>query len=261
MTHMARKISLTNEVLAVLSSMEFEGNVARIRGGLKGNPLPRPLYEQLNKALEALGGKWNRKAGGHLFDVEAEGLIDGAVISRSVEDARKELQFFQTPAAYARDLVRLADIRDGMHVQEPSSGEAAILMALPPHCHVQAVEIDPRRVAAMPKSLPAFRSFTLHQKDFLSIPQQPFFDRVVMNPPFSRGRDVAHVRHAFGMLAPKGRLVSVMAGGITFREDSRSVEFREFVAANGGTIEPNPDQLFRSSGTDVSTVTVVMDRS
>lgn len=258
---MARKITLTNEVLAVLSSMACDGNVARIPGGLKGNPLPRPLYEGLNKALEALGGKWNRKLGGHVFDVEAEGLIDGAVISRSVEDARKELQFFETPAEYARELVRMADIREGMHVQEPSCGQAAILMALPAHCHVQAVEVDPRRIAAMPKALPAFRSFTLHERDFLALPQEPFFDRVVMNPPFSKGRDVAHVRHAFGMLAPKGRLVSVMAGGITFREDSRSVAFRKFVDQHGGTIEPNPDQLFRSSGTDVSTVTVVMDRS
>ena len=40
-----------------------------------------------------------------------------------------------------------------------------------------------------------------------------------MNPPFDRLQDVRHVTHAFSLLAPGGRLVAVMAEGVTYRED------------------------------------------
>ena len=45
------------------------------------------------------------------------------------------------------------------------------------------------------------------------------FDRVVMNPPFCRGRDLDHVRHALRFVAPGGRLVAIMSAGVAFRED------------------------------------------
>ena len=55
-------------------------------------------------------------------------------------------------------------------------------------------------------------------------------------------------------------LVSVMSAGVAFRQDKEHREFREYVAANGGSIEPLPDDSFRSSGTGVRTVLVVMER-
>ena len=36
------------------------------------------------------------------------------------------------------------------------------------------------------------------------------FDRIVMNPPFSEGRAVVHVKHAASMMASGGRLVAIM---------------------------------------------------
>ena len=37
------------------------------------------------------------------------------------------------------------------------------------------------------------------------------FDRIVMNPPFERGADIEHIRHAYAKLSPGGRLVAICA--------------------------------------------------
>lgn len=79
------------------------------------------------------------------------------------------------------------------------------------------------------------------------------FDRVVMNPPFSRGQDVEHVRHALSLLAPGGLLVSVMSNGVTFRQDRRYADFRRDFSPE---ITPLPEGSFKTSGTNVSTVVV-----
>jgi hypothetical protein len=85
-------------------------------------------------------------------------------------------------------------------------------------------------------------------------------DVVLMNPPFSKGQDVKHVTHALGFLKPGGRLVAIMGAGVTFRQDKRTNEFRELVQAMGGTIERLPEGSFKSSGTMVNTVIVVIDK-
>jgi len=46
--------------------------------------------------------------------------------------------------------------------------------------------------------------------DFLTIHQRQLYDRIVMNPPFSEGRWLAHLEHAAAMLADDGRLVAVL---------------------------------------------------
>jgi 16S rRNA G1207 methylase RsmC len=81
-----------------------------------------------------------------------------------------------------------------------------------------------------------------------------------MNPPFSKGQDIQHVTHALGFLKPGGRLVAIMGAGVTFRQDKRATEFRELVQAMGGTIARLPEGSFKSSGTMVNTVIVVIDK-
>src|SRR5580658_4266541 len=54
---------LSQRALEVLGSMDIEGDLARITAG----QLPRELYLEVNKALEALGGAWHRKRKGHVF--------------------------------------------------------------------------------------------------------------------------------------------------------------------------------------------------
>jgi type I restriction-modification system DNA methylase subunit len=102
--------------------------------------------------------------------------------------------------------------------------------------------------------------------DFLAVsPDTPnfggnLFDRVVMNPPFSRQADIRHVLHAFRFLRAGGRLVSVMSASVQFRENRLTTDFRKFVSDHKGRIESTPQGSFAVSGTLVNTVIVTLER-
>ncbi|MEU9602731.1 hypothetical protein AB0E06_38820 [Streptomyces sp. NPDC048109] len=93
--------------------------------------------------------------------------------------------------------------------------------------------------------------------DFLTVPATPCYDRVLMNPPFTRGTDMAHVTHALRFLTPDGLLVSVMSWVVT--EQTRSTAaFRQLVEHRGGLVEALPARAFAESGTTVGTVIVTI---
>jgi len=79
------------------------------------------------------------------------------------------------------------------------------------------------------------------------------YDRILMNPPFSDGRDIAHVRHAFDLLKPGGRLVAIMGEGAFFQSNKRATEFREWLEEVGGTEEKLPDGAFTDPSLPVTT--------
>ncbi|MCJ0875172.1 methyltransferase [Streptomyces sp. AP-93] len=93
--------------------------------------------------------------------------------------------------------------------------------------------------------------------DFLTVPVEPRFDRVLMNPPFTRGTDMAHVAHALRFLKPNGLLVSVMSWTVTEQTDSTAA-FRKLVEQPGGHVEALPARAFAQSGTTVDTVLVAI---
>lgn len=94
--------------------------------------------------------------------------------------------------------------------------------------------------------------------DFLTVEPDPVYDRVVMNPPFGRQADIKHVSHALKFLKPGGLLVSVMASSVTFRSNKLTTDFRQLIEERGGHIEELPEGAFKSSGTMVNTVIVVI---
>lgn len=98
--------------------------------------------------------------------------------------------------------------------------------------------------------------------DFLATPPclELNVDRVVMNPPFSAGQDMAHVTRAFELLNPGGRLVSIMSPHWTFAADKRSIAFRAWQSGLGGDWTALPQGAFSGSGTGVSSGILVLDK-
>ncbi|WP_344897990.1 methyltransferase, partial [Nonomuraea antimicrobica] len=97
--------------------------------------------------------------------------------------------------------------------------------------------------------------------DFLEVTPDQYpakFDRVLMNPPFSKGQDIQHVTHALRFLKPGGQLVAVMSTGVTSRQDKTTLAFCDLVWKRGGHITPLPDNAFAISGADVRTVLAVI---
>lgn len=248
---MSKKIP--DNVLAVLSA----GTCTAARFYLPPGQLDRKLYEAVNKVLTSLGGKWNTKAKAHIFADNCEPVIEAAIETGEFAPPA-ELGWFPTPAALAERLVVAADIMPGDRVLEPSAGEGALIVAIQ-RCtnEIAAVEVDPGRALAC-----AGKTGVVPEVgDFLKFPPQAKFTRVVMNPPFAKRADIHHVMHALKFLLPGGKLVAIMSGGIEFREDKLTREFR----AQCRSIERLPDESFKSSGrifqvpgTSVRTVLVTM---
>ncbi|HLJ26704.1 MAG TPA: hypothetical protein VKY85_08335 [Candidatus Angelobacter sp.] len=78
---------------------------------------------------------------------------------------------------------------------------------------------------------------------------EPRFDAIVLNPPFERGDDVAHVLHAYKFLAPKGILAAIVSDGVFARKDRKATAFRDFLAASKADIVGLPSDAFKRSGT------------
>ena len=57
--------TIPEQVLTVLSTVEIEGNNVLITA-----QLDRKLYLAVNKVLDRIGGKWNKKAKSHVFDAD-----------------------------------------------------------------------------------------------------------------------------------------------------------------------------------------------
>jgi SAM-dependent methyltransferase len=252
---MARTSRLSEAVLAVLSGATIQGNAVILTCG----QLDRKLYQDVNKALEALGGKWNRKAGGHVFDCGPTEKLDNAILTGEVTPPSKN-GYFPTPQPIVEKLIQFADIEPGQSVLEPSAGRGAITKELYHRgANVFACELLPdNRKALLEDGMPSIDLFA--EPDFMKLETMEFFDRVVMNPPFERQQDVDHVLKAYSMLKVGGVLVSVMSAGVKFREDRKAKGFRDFLESVGGDIIPLPEGSFKESGTNVNTCIVVMPK-
>ena len=138
------------------------------------------------------------------FEALAEQLREGVKVVSAPN-------LFPTPPEVARRIVELADIQPGQRVLEPSAGTGSLLDALPDTPTV-AVEINGQLAEALQRR---FSGVNIHHADFLSLNGELLgkFDRIVMNPPFFRGSDLDHIRHAFAKLKPGGRLVAICVNG------------------------------------------------
>jgi hypothetical protein len=244
---------INEDALAVLSECRTEGNVVFISGG----QLPRPLYDGVNKALVALGGKWNRKIGGHLFDVDPSAKLDDCINSGTVTPLSRE-GYFPTPIKVVNRLLELADIQQGDKILEPSAGDGAIareIVRLYPNNSLSLCEIKPELRARMNGLSPL-----LVANDCFELADSPDeYQRIVMNPPFEKLADIKHVMFAWSKCSPGGRVVSVMSSGVTFRREQLAQTFRELVDEHG-SIEPLPDGSFKASGTMVNTIIAVLNK-
>ncbi len=249
---------IADDVLTVLSGCSVAGDLVYLPAG----QLDRKLYLRVNAVLEALGGKWNRKARAHVFSGDPSGTLDDCILTGSYAKPA-DFGFFPTPPDVAARVAELADLREGQLVLEPSAGTGALVeacVARVPSLEIACVELQPDLVAKLRVNFSA-EQFGVIEGDFLAQPAKFLgfaagFDRVVMNPPFARGQDVDHVTHAFEFLRPGGRLVSVMSAGVEFRQDKRYADFRRLEPM----VERLPSKSFRPSGTDVSAVIVVLEK-
>ena len=261
-------ITITPEIRAILSASAFGTDLLTLP-----ETMPREKYVAVNKVIEAAGGKWNRGAKGHVFPPEYlarfQRIIEGSdekIIDLQAYQ-KKELNAFYTPPAIAAIAASYLGIGPDCTVLEPSAGRGALATAAYNiEADVTCVEIDKDACTDL-RSL----GFEVFNFDFLDLTPKALgelcdvpggkFDAVLMNPPFSKGRDAAHVKHALNFDKRGGRIVAIIAKSFTFRDDRAYAEFRDIFAAHNGTIVRElPEGTFKDAGTNIATYLITLDK-
>ncbi|KAB2852548.1 MAG: DUF4942 domain-containing protein, partial [Sphingopyxis terrae] len=145
-----------------------------------------------------------------------------------------------------------------LSVLEPSAGTGNLARRLAARgAAVDCIEIQPA-LAAQLRASGLYRAVTTC--DFLAVQpdQERLYDRVVMNPPFDRERDIDHVMHALKFLKPDGCLTAIMSAGTEFRETRKSVAFRELMASMNAEWQDLPRGSFSEVGTNVNALIVTV---
>jgi SAM-dependent methyltransferase len=257
-------VSITDDrIRDILADTQLDGRHLRIT-----QRLDRDEYLAVNKVLTNLGGTWSRGAKAHVFDHDpSEALREVIAGGQLPGEPAKTEGYVATPPELAKHLVacHLDELPHAAAVLDPSAGTGALVRAVAeahPDAAVTAVEPNEHRAAAITGlDTVAVRVTTF--EDYATEAAAGGFDAVVMNPPFSVPADrtcwIEHVRLAWRMLAPGGRLVAIAPAGYVFREDRRHRAVRGLIEAHGGHAEL-PDDAFHGSGTGVRTVVLCADK-
>ena len=165
----------------------------------------------------------------------------------------KSSECFVTPAAVVEIMLDHAGLESSHRVLEPSAGTGAILRGLPEVLITMVYEINPRLCEVLRD-----QGFDARPLDFLEQSSKPFFDSVLMNPPFKNLVYIDHIRHAFKFLRQGGRLVAVLP---PLNSRNKCKSFAAWVEELGGYFEELPAGSFENSGTLVNSQLLVLDKS
>lgn len=245
--------TIEKDVCVVLSTLEIDGNNVRITA-----QLDRKLYLGVNKVLERIGGKWNRKAKAHVFDDDPTERLNN-VIECGVLDPEVKTGYFPTPSKIIDRMIELADLEKEHSILEPSAGQGHIADRICSKIDIHPYDVYVCEILPENKTILEEKGYYV-RSDFIEFARKRgaegwTFDRILMNPPFELQSDLAHVTAAFNLLAPNGILVAIMSAGVTFRENKKAVEFRNDIMRSHQTyFECLPRGAFKESGTMVNTI-------
>jgi len=241
-------MKIPENILAILAECRIEDKTLFLPPG----QLDRNTYLAVNKCIKSIGGKWNRKAQGHVFEHDPTDALDNLVVTGETEDMKKKFQFFPTPRPLAEIVCDVAELKPDMKVLEPSAGKGDLADVIFERCkNVDCYELNEEMggyLRTKPYTLLAIGDF-LQQ----GTPKMPAYHRVIMNPPFSRQQDIDHIYHAFKFVKPKGGiLVSLLSTSPFFRTNKKSVDFRDWLCDLNAEVFSVPAGAFKDSGTMVT---------
>lgn len=250
-SHPVKPTKIDESVRNILAGAEIAGYEVRILERLSPT-----AYKKVSSWLEEAGGQWHVGRQAHVFSTDPSPKLN-QMIHAGVWYTRKDFEFFWTPPAEVAELVRALDLDPGMQVMEPEAGHGAIAMAMAEVVGIENVrcyELMPENVAHL-----THLGFNINAaQDFLSVQPEPVMDAVAMNPPFSGGRDIAHVLHAVKFLKPGGRLAAIMSPTWLQADTRKAESFRNFLSEHGAQVTKIDAGTFKDAGTNIETVRIVL---
>ena len=244
-------MKISDEILGILSRCTVDGNTLY----LPDEQLDRKTYIAVNKCLVNIGGKWNRKAKGHVFDHDPSDDLDSMLLTGETVDMKKVYQFFPTPKEIAQQMCRMAELDNDCVVLEPSCGRGDLADEIYAAgvANLLGVEINPdmcRYLSDKPYTTETGVDFLVFAD---ADENKNVYTRIIMNPPFAKHQDVDHILAAYNLLSSGGVLVSVVSPSPFFRTDKKSVAFQNWIREVDAEVIDVPEGAFKESGTMIRT--------
>lgn len=241
--------------LQVISESTIVGNILT----LPPNQLDRKVYQEVNKKLTGIGGKWNRKQQGFVFSSNPTELIERILEGEKI-NLKKDFQYFPTPQPIAERLLELAEINPVHSILEPSAGQGHIVNviqdAFDENVFVSCYELMPQNREILSNNPFA----VIMGEDFLLASTTHKYDRIIANPPFSKNQDIDHIKKMYEVLSKDGRIVTIASTHWIHSSNKKETEFREWLDEVGAEIIHLEAGSFKESGTMVEAVILVINK-
>lgn len=234
---------------------------------LPATQLDRTIYQEVNKKLTGIGGKWNRKQQGFVFSTNPSELIERILEGEKI-NLKKDFQYFPTPTPIAERLVELAEINHTHSILEPSAGQGHIVDVIQETIIEEDLDYVPNievfdcyeLMAENRKVLEENLFINIAGEDFLQASSEYKYDRIIANPPFSKNQDIDHIKKMYEVLNENGRIVTIASTHWIHSSNKKETEFREWLEEINAEIIHLEAGSFKESGTMVETVILVINK-
>lgn len=172
--------------------------------------------------------------------------IDRAVqLERALIGTKVGFDFFPTPKDLCARMVEMSGLQSGDPILvpaprylEPEAGNGNIAEAI----RAAGVEPDVVELSAALREILEAKKFNVIGWNFMDVSGE--WDCIIMNPPFGRNIDIEHVRHAYSLLAERGRIVAIIGSGAFHRSGKTEEDFRNWLTQLGAEVEELPNGTF-----------------
>lgn len=211
--------------------------------------IDRSVYNNVKKIFEEWDGKYKTSGKYYEFKTDINNYLNDYLDNNKATNIKKEFQFFETPTELAERMVNLAEVTKSDKILEPSAGRARIAWFLKDY-NLDVIELNESNRQYLQEN-----NFNLVGDDFIKYNNHGY-NKIIMNPPFTKNQDVKHILHAYDLLDTGGIIVSIASAGVRFKQDKNTTKLRELC----DTIEDLPPKTFNESGTNVNTVLLIINK-
>lgn len=213
----ARSPAIREKTVPIIRKM-LEPDVLKAIAGIKYNHKFKAFFvggdvdcdtDKKVEALMRLLGAERVKGLFYTFNYDASDVIGYLSRTGCIPD-QKSHQFYETKEFLKNRVADYLDVNPNDACLEPSAGRGALAAILPQES-TDCVDISPLFCAIL-----RAKKYTVYEDDFMTWSRRckTRYDKIAMNPPYTKNQAKAHVVAASRLLAPHGRLVAILPASL-----------------------------------------------
>ena len=218
--------------------------------------IDKDLYKECKATIETYGYKYIAGKNKRFEKKNANAINDlnNMINGVQVLTARKEFNYYPTPDNIVKLAQKLLEHDNTSTILEPSCGCGNLINGL--ETFTEAIEINSDCVNILKQ-----KNIKIIHDDFETFNSNKKYKYIIMNPPFSKLRDVKHTLKAYDLLEKDGVLITICSSSVFTRSDRASKELQRIFESNGEFIQEFNNKEFKEAGTNINTTLLKIRKS